>query len=42
MNNFLTVRHGGNADIGFTDGHVNNVPWWCGTNVSYVAPEQDQ
>jgi prepilin-type N-terminal cleavage/methylation domain-containing protein/prepilin-type processing-associated H-X9-DG protein len=42
LNNFLTLRHGGNADIAFTDGHVAAVPWWYGTNTSYVVPEQNQ
>jgi prepilin-type N-terminal cleavage/methylation domain-containing protein/prepilin-type processing-associated H-X9-DG protein len=36
--NFLTMRHDGNADIGFADGHAQAVPWWYGTNLSYVVP----
>jgi prepilin-type N-terminal cleavage/methylation domain-containing protein/prepilin-type processing-associated H-X9-DG protein len=39
-NNFLTMRHGGNADIGYADGHVAGVPWFYGTNVNYVVPLQ--
>jgi prepilin-type N-terminal cleavage/methylation domain-containing protein/prepilin-type processing-associated H-X9-DG protein len=41
VGNFLTLRHGGRADVAFVDGHVDNVPWWYGTNTTYVVPEQD-
>jgi len=37
VNNYLTVRHNGGADIGFADGHVAGVPWWQGTNTYYVC-----
>ena len=30
--NYLTLRHGGNADLTFGDGHVEAKPWWFGTN----------
>lgn len=30
--NFLTVRHGKKADVGFCDGHVEAVLWTVGTN----------
>jgi prepilin-type N-terminal cleavage/methylation domain-containing protein/prepilin-type processing-associated H-X9-DG protein len=42
LNNFLTLRHDGKADVSFVDGHVEAVPWWYGTNVSYVVPEEKQ
>ena len=31
--NYLTLRHGGKADLTFGDGHVEAQPWWFGTNV---------
>jgi prepilin-type N-terminal cleavage/methylation domain-containing protein/prepilin-type processing-associated H-X9-DG protein len=40
INNVLTMRHDGNADIGFVDGHAAAVPWWYGTNAIYVVPMQ--
>jgi len=40
VNNYLTLRHDGNADIGFADGRVAAVPWWYGTNTMYVVPLQ--
>ena len=40
VNNWLTLRHNGNADIGFADGRVDAVPWWYGTNANYVVPLQ--
>ena len=40
LNNFLTMRHNGNANIGYVDGHAASVPWWYGTNVNYVVPLQ--
>jgi prepilin-type N-terminal cleavage/methylation domain-containing protein/prepilin-type processing-associated H-X9-DG protein len=42
LNNFLTLRHDGKADVSYVDGHVDAVPWWYGTNVSYVVPEENQ
>jgi prepilin-type processing-associated H-X9-DG protein len=38
--NFLTLRHGGNANIGFADGHASSVPWRYGTNSIYVCAVQ--
>jgi prepilin-type processing-associated H-X9-DG protein/prepilin-type N-terminal cleavage/methylation domain-containing protein len=32
--NFLTVRHGGKANVGFCDGHVESVLWTIGTNAA--------
>jgi len=40
VNNWLTRRHDGNANIGFADGRADAVPWWYGTNANYVVPLQ--
>lgn len=40
VNNYLTVRHNGNADVSFADGHVAAVPWWQGTNTQFVCGVQ--
>jgi prepilin-type N-terminal cleavage/methylation domain-containing protein/prepilin-type processing-associated H-X9-DG protein len=40
VNNWLTLRHGGKANIGFADGRADLVPWWYGTNANYVVPVQ--
>jgi prepilin-type processing-associated H-X9-DG protein len=32
--NFLTVRHGGRANAGFCDGHVEEVYWYIATNAA--------
>ena len=39
-NNFLTMRHNGNADIGYVDGHAASVPWSWGGNTNYVVPTE--
>jgi prepilin-type processing-associated H-X9-DG protein/prepilin-type N-terminal cleavage/methylation domain-containing protein len=31
---FLTIRHGGKANLGFCDGHVESDPWTIGTNAA--------
>jgi len=35
----LTVRHGGKADVTFTDGHVQAVDWQWGTNINNSRPD---
>ncbi len=35
----LTLRHGGKADVAFTDGHVAPVDWEFGTNVVNSMPD---
>jgi prepilin-type N-terminal cleavage/methylation domain-containing protein/prepilin-type processing-associated H-X9-DG protein len=35
---FLTVRHGGKADVSFVDGHVEAVTWQFGTNILNSMP----
>lgn len=37
--NFLTLRHGGKADLTFADGHVEAQPWWFGTNAINSRPD---
>jgi prepilin-type processing-associated H-X9-DG protein len=37
-NNYLTIRHGGNGNVTFADGHVQCVPWRFGTLSNNVAP----
>jgi prepilin-type N-terminal cleavage/methylation domain-containing protein/prepilin-type processing-associated H-X9-DG protein len=36
--NYLTMRHGGKADLTFGDGHVEAKPWWFGTNAINSQP----
>ena len=36
--NYLTLRHNGNADLTFADGHVQPEPWWFGTNALNSQP----
>lgn len=36
--NYLTLRHGGKADLTFGDGHVEAKPWWFGTNAINSQP----
>jgi prepilin-type N-terminal cleavage/methylation domain-containing protein/prepilin-type processing-associated H-X9-DG protein len=38
INNYLTMRHGGNGDVTFADGHVQSVPWEFGTESNNAAP----
>jgi len=33
LNNYLTLRHNGKANVTFADGHAQNVPWQFGTNI---------
>ena len=33
LNNYLTLRHNGKANVTFADGHAQNVPWQFGTNM---------
>jgi prepilin-type processing-associated H-X9-DG protein/prepilin-type N-terminal cleavage/methylation domain-containing protein len=35
----LTIRHGGKANVAFTDGHVERVTWQFGTNFSNSRPD---
>jgi prepilin-type N-terminal cleavage/methylation domain-containing protein/prepilin-type processing-associated H-X9-DG protein len=37
--NYLTLRHSGNADLTFADGHVEAKPWWFGTNAASSRPD---
>ena len=39
LNNFLTVRHNGKADVAYADGHVAPVPWQIATNILYLKPD---
>jgi len=36
---FLAIRHGGKADVGFADGHVDAVDWQFGTNLANSRPD---
>jgi prepilin-type N-terminal cleavage/methylation domain-containing protein/prepilin-type processing-associated H-X9-DG protein len=36
--NYLTIRHGGNGDVTFADGHVTAVSWKFCTNILNVQP----
>jgi prepilin-type processing-associated H-X9-DG protein len=38
VNNFLTIRHNGNGNVTFADGHVQTVPWQFGTLSNNAAP----
>ena len=38
IDNFLTIRHNGNADVTFADGHVQGVPWEFGTTTNNTLP----
>ena len=38
-NDTLTVRHGGKADVTFTDGHVQAVDWQWGINIENSRPD---
>jgi hypothetical protein len=38
LNNFLTLRHGGKADVAFDDAHAALVPWQYGTNAANSQP----
>ena len=38
LDNYLTLRHNGNADLTFADGHVEAKPWWFGTNAMNSQP----
>jgi prepilin-type N-terminal cleavage/methylation domain-containing protein/prepilin-type processing-associated H-X9-DG protein len=39
INNLLTVRHSGKADVTFSDGHVQPVGWQFGTNMVNSRPD---
>ena len=36
--NWLTLRHGGKANVAEADGHAQLVPWGYSTNLAYVDP----
>ncbi len=36
--NWLTLRHGGKANVADADGHAQLVPWGYSTNLAYVDP----
>jgi hypothetical protein len=38
INNYLTIRHDGNANVAFAHGHVQAVPWRFGTLSNNAAP----
>lgn len=38
LNNYLTCRHSGRANCGFSDGHADLVPWQFGTNAYNSYP----
>ncbi|MGD1084002.1 MAG: prepilin-type N-terminal cleavage/methylation domain-containing protein [Verrucomicrobiota bacterium] len=38
IDNYLTIRHNGNGDVTFADGHVQGVPWEFGTLSNNAAP----
>jgi len=38
INNFVAIRHNGNGDVTFADGHVQSVPWQFGTQSNKAAP----
>ncbi len=42
VDNYLTMRHGGNANVSFCDGHVSAVPWLYGTTSAHVVGLQVQ
>lgn len=37
---FLTIRHGGKADVAFADGHIEPVTWQFGTNIEHSLPSR--
>jgi prepilin-type N-terminal cleavage/methylation domain-containing protein/prepilin-type processing-associated H-X9-DG protein len=37
--NYLTVRHGKKADVGFCDGHMEAVLWTVGTNAAHTQAD---
>jgi len=38
IDNYLTIRHNGNGNVTFADGHVQGVPWQFGTLSNNAAP----
>jgi len=39
LNNYLTLRHSGKANVTFTDGHAQIEPWQFGTNAANSRPD---